>query len=701
MVIIASSDDRVDTYDKNKTCFINKSTGETFIRSNFNDVDMIIDDSTGYVNITRVCTINDKKIDGFLSKTSNLRSLLIYAKYQNVFDIFDITPMNYTPLLVGGRNDETFLEGSTNSSVIYDEWLIKHKDLLISIYNDKRRSITLKPPELNEIYTHLPFIDLTKTNKGYDKESRGTYLHPLLVHPVAEYADTEYACKVARLMHMINTELKLRSMTMEQKLEEQSNYISYLKEVNRNSNAGKNHETPGCIYFDPIEDRPNHYKGWYDETEHQNDHEFIINNVFNPKDTFSELKYYIKRHYWDDIEMNDGIFIAKSIDILRDCIQEIQDFNVNYPSINVIIDNCKLANRGPCDDLMDDMFEIYCSMKSGIKLFKYELTEKLSLTKQDKGLDLLDINHKTMGQCKCYYKSSLSIYPLINFIKYCEAYPKWKHILYILSSTQISKEVGTSEKYEIVRINTEEFMKWYEENTVDIDSYACVRRFFACDENQYRAAEQWLKNELESKDFIYQDETIEYINDTFKLNITNDNTFGQCFSHLYKSHCFKTNQPKDNNGRKLLVSPTKVKPVLQQEDIKTKIKEVVSCGQYRFKELKMLMKENGIEIRKGYFQINNLMDLFITRPRRGGKRSERCPHQVTVDAKGMSVEIWELDPVTCPEKARLMREFIESLFKSGKTIEEVRLMVNEHFHRVDRSKGFVLLLDKMNIVHPS
>ena len=69
MVIIASSDDRVDTYDKNKTCFINKSTGETFIRSNFNDVDMIIDDSTGYVNITRVCTINDKKIDGFLSKT--------------------------------------------------------------------------------------------------------------------------------------------------------------------------------------------------------------------------------------------------------------------------------------------------------------------------------------------------------------------------------------------------------------------------------------------------------------------------------------------------------------------------------------------------------------------------------------------------------------------------------------------------------
>lgn len=37
--------------------------------------------------------------------------------------------MNYTPFLEGGRNDETFLESSTNSSVIYDE-------RFISIYND-------------------------------------------------------------------------------------------------------------------------------------------------------------------------------------------------------------------------------------------------------------------------------------------------------------------------------------------------------------------------------------------------------------------------------------------------------------------------------------------------------------------------------------------------------------------------------------
>lgn len=37
--------------------------------------------------------------------------------------------MNYTPFLEGGRNDETFLECSTYSSVIYDEWFI-------SIYND-------------------------------------------------------------------------------------------------------------------------------------------------------------------------------------------------------------------------------------------------------------------------------------------------------------------------------------------------------------------------------------------------------------------------------------------------------------------------------------------------------------------------------------------------------------------------------------
>ena len=397
--------------------------------------------------------------------------------------------------------------------------------------------------------------------------------------------------------------------------------------------------------------------------------------------------------------MNDGIFIAKSIDRLRDCIQEIQDFNVNYPSIDVIIDNCKLAHRGPCVELMDDMFEIYCSMKYGIKLFKYELTEKLSLTKQDKGLDLLDINHKTMGQCKCYCKSSLPLHPLNNFIKYCEAYPKWTHNLYILSSTTITSEVKEVNKYEIIRIDTEEFMNWYEETIVDIDSYACVRRFFACDEKQYRAAEQWLKNELESKEYLYQDDVTDYVNDNFKLNITNTVSFGHCFSHLYKSHCFKIVQPKDPNGRNILVSPTKATPTFQPEDIRTIIKNIVSCGQFTYDELKDRMKENGINVKRGYFLRNNLMDLFINRNAKRGKRIDIRPQTIFIYSKGYYVEFYELNSLEYPEKARLIREFIEPLFKSGKTIEEVRLIVNEHFHRIDSLERFICLLDDLKIPH--
>ena len=89
-------------------------------------------------------------------------------------------------------------------------------------------------------YDHLPFIDKRKVNNGYNKHVRGTYLHPLLIHPIAEYADMEYACRVMRLMHTINHENKLKNQMFEEKIEE-------IKDKHEKSIRGWNSERPGCI----------------------------------------------------------------------------------------------------------------------------------------------------------------------------------------------------------------------------------------------------------------------------------------------------------------------------------------------------------------------------------------------------------------------------------------------------------------------
>ena len=418
MLKIATGDERIDAYDVKKTFIINKATGEKFVHSNFNDVDMIIDDVTGYVNITRVCVINGKKFENCLSTTERLRELLVFAKYQGVFDIFDIpNDVSSTPFEEGG----SITDEQSNIA-----WLSEHKEQLISIYNDRSRKIVLKPAELREVYDHLPFIDKRKVNNGYNKHVRGTYLHPLLIHPIAEYADIEYACRVMRLMHTINHENKLKDQMFEKKIEE-------LKDKHEKSIRGWNSERPGCIKIKQyVEDkcirRFDLFRVYADEIENKLDEPgvYVVNNVYNPQKTCSLLQIYARNGHFDDITTYNrrNVLQTKSIDIIKARIDDIQNHRVRPPSLEVIKESIKRSFGRNGIDFKARMFEVYCAMKSGLQLFKYTQTELLGLTKVDKGLDLLDEDTLKMGQCKYYIQVPLGLNSLHRFLQYKEAYPE-------------------------------------------------------------------------------------------------------------------------------------------------------------------------------------------------------------------------------------------------------------------------------------
>ena len=64
------------------------------------------------------------------------------------------------------------------------------------------------------------------------KDVRGTYIHPLLVNYVCQWANKAYAVKVSIMMNLINEEAKLKCSTFESQLETEKRFVETLKDKN-------------------------------------------------------------------------------------------------------------------------------------------------------------------------------------------------------------------------------------------------------------------------------------------------------------------------------------------------------------------------------------------------------------------------------------------------------------------------------------
>ena len=117
------------------------SNGETFTRTDYNGVSILIRDKDGYVNVTKIAKDNGKQ--------KRLNEYFESNKWKEIVDNF-----------------ENFKSPDFSGDSIYA---------------------------------------ISTDNKGYKHEIYGTYIHPDLVHFVAEWCNISYAFKVSTIMNNINT----------------------------------------------------------------------------------------------------------------------------------------------------------------------------------------------------------------------------------------------------------------------------------------------------------------------------------------------------------------------------------------------------------------------------------------------------------------------------------------------------------------
>ena len=246
----------------------------------------------------------------------------------------------------------------------------------------------------NEISDEL-FIFSVDRQENDHKWVSGTYVHEILINRILSHINNEYALKVSYLIGLINKELQLRNMMLNEKIKEQEKLIQELKDIHEKSNRGKNHDKPGCITCKPYRDLPNTYKIWYSEIPKvfHAPNEHIIYDVYNARDVMNILSTNSKNNVYDDVSyISANTLNFESMEVIENHIQDIQLFKSQPVNINTIISNLKKTYGCKCDQLKYKLFEVYCSIKYEMPVYLYEPCEKIGLSKQDKGLDLLDTN---------------------------------------------------------------------------------------------------------------------------------------------------------------------------------------------------------------------------------------------------------------------------------------------------------------------
>ena len=588
-------------------------------------------------------------------------------------------------------------------------------DLLHKSSTDK------SPPNLENIIPDELLMIEIKTRSSEIKWIAGTYIHEILINRVLSHINNEYAFKISHLINIINKELHLKNMTLEEKVLELTTELENLKDLYEKSNRGKNHDKPGCITCKPSRNLPNTYKIWYSEIPKvfHAPNEHIIYDVYNARDVMNILNTNSKNNVYDDVSyISANVLNFESMEVIENHIQDIQLFKSQPVNINIIISNLKKTYGCQCDQLKYKLFEVYCSIKYEIPVYLYCPCEKIGLSKQDKGLDLLDTNTERLGQCKYWTSSSILMQKhLDSFFNFCLAYPEYDHLLFISSKTKYDKGIEKIVDVDIVVIDDYEFSKWYDEQTLSMGSFCKTKNRVLLDDESYVKAQDWLKNELDDKPFIFIEDAIEYIQNHFNIHFANASMFGQLFSHIYiknTKHCVYQDK---HNGRSFIVSPLKLPPVVFNGDVvktgdKTTAKirnsdrnielekqfiiDTVDCGQVLFSEflklfedhfhysinLCILFKDFGNIIMKSYRKTESEargIDMY--------KLIKRSVHS-------HSYPVVELEDQYKPNFIYRLQEFASKI----DIIDITTLtMFNNQFHRYDSVLSMKTLFDKLHI----
>lgn len=422
--------------------------GRKFYRTSFFDISCIRCEN-GYYNFTKIAQDNGKR---------DMNEITRYKYWKDYIDAFK---KNY------------LFDSETNGFILR----------ISSPVNSRGNSIQEISEEM------LSFTIQTRDEKLL--ELNGTYMPEDLLHFFCEHVNIDYAMKIASLIALINREIKLRNITLEQKIEEQVSLIESLQTRLRNSNAGFNHENAGTILCSKIRGSkrnrnqpvsPYRYHVYYkpivlgEGSQSFKEGDMLIKNIYNIYEMKRLINFYMNAtifSFASPVHMN--LYDITDLEAFRDFVYKLQRFEYEYKyDLDAIIRNYKLSHSDLStyqrqNDAFGKFFEFYCSLKYHMQLFKYQPVEILGLHKDDIGADLIDISNKIIGQCKYYKERKITAKRIATFIDFVSNYTEdgWKAVLFINSDAKIELPKDITDFINIERVPVNEIEDFISSRLLD------------------------------------------------------------------------------------------------------------------------------------------------------------------------------------------------------------------------------------------
>lgn len=521
-----------------------------------------------------------------------------------------------------------------------------------------------------------------------DPSINGRYYPKILLHHFASLISFDYCLKICHIVELLDEEIQLRSISTETWIKEQEEKVKSLETRLKNSNAGFNHEYAGAIIIHQTNTR--NYKLIYKEVDIDADdykNDIVVPTVYNIDKMRRLILFYVRNEciphvHWAQANIfecepitDEEEFKAGSERLIR-LIRDIQGFSlelkfdVDKEIVKVLDKQYKNRNK-----LIGTLFELFCSKKYSIPLFKFNKTEIFSLSKNDTGVDLMNIDKSTIIQCKCY-NSLLEYKRLQTFIDFCKRFNDWNRILMINSNTKIDANVVRAEQnqiFKIVIVDNDEFVEFCCSFGIDLEEKPMndieeeieeipIPNESQIDESKH-SIEVFVNHLLDEKEEWLLSELLSRINQQFMLTLSQAN-FINDFKELYAQTRNGTIL-RDAEGH-----PIVRRNVGRESEIEWII-NTIGFGEY--------FKEDFIQMHNEHFGSNYTSDSYI---RTFGSMFEhdsnhkRAIFQRQISRQKRTLLRFQMDE----EEYNAFKEFID--------VRTTYTTFNERFHRYESSASF-------------
>ena len=556
--------------------------------------------------------------------------------------------------------------------------------------------VSTNPQKMRSRETLENYREIQETDLSFEIKSQysnpwmnGTYVHKLLFERVLHHVDVDYALTIAVIVSNIDEEIRLRNITLEQKISEQTDKITQLETNYNNSNKVKLHDKKSSVVISKSNrGSQNCYLINFKEADVSGNpmykDDIVIGSVFNKSDLQNLFVFYVKTGEIDFIKLINGMmYEIYDMKKVTDFIQDLHDskFDKKFDWSN-ILDKFIDKQYEDSEQFRGHLFEFYCWKTFGTPIFKYERSENIALPKADKGIDLLSIPDKTIAQCKFYHKTALNNYRLRTFIDFCsdDFFADWTKVLYVNDGATVLPEVMAN-NFDVVFIKENDITSFINpivetlnkrrEEGLQIKTDG--KTILSLDMNPalHKEISDYISNKLSQNKFIPLADMVADINKAFPLHKEmTQKMFYQLFENSYRKT--KTGAiTRDAKGTKILI-----KPVDYEEERKF-VNDTIGYGEYLPDEMLKLHNEK--------FQTEYTLYTFTRRfadmlEHENKKQRSILKKQVN----GKQTSIFNLIK---SDRLEVYKQFITS--------ETTYEQFNKHFHRYENATSFGIILNKI------